>query len=112
MTTPAPAPRPRVRIQPRARTGEVITIRTLISHEMESGQRRDNSGNPIPRRIINKFVVTFEGQPVFTADLEPAIAANPYVEFKVRVTQTGAFRFAWHDDNGQVYTHEERITVA
>jgi sulfur-oxidizing protein SoxZ len=59
------ASKPRVKVPKSAKAGEVITIKTLISHEMESGQRKDKDGNPIPRQIINKFTCEFNGQPVF-----------------------------------------------
>jgi sulfur-oxidizing protein SoxZ len=98
-------------MQREARAGEIVTIRTLISHEMESGQRRDAAGAVIPRRIINAFAAAFEGERVFACAVEPSISANPYFEFKVRATRSGTFRFTWTDDNGSVYTHDERITV-
>jgi sulfur-oxidizing protein SoxZ len=62
----------------------VITIRALISHVMENGQRRDSSGEIIPRRIINRFTCEFEGETVFACDLDTAIAANPYFEFNAK----------------------------
>jgi sulfur-oxidizing protein SoxZ len=104
-------PKPRVKVPSKAAKGEIITIKTLISHEMESGQRKDKEGKPIPRQIINKFTCTFNGQPVFSCDLAPAIAANPYFEFTAKVTESGTFAFAWHDDDGSVYTAENKITV-
>lgn len=104
--------KPRVRVPSSAKPGEVIEIKTLISHEMESGQRKDSSGKPIPRKIINKFVCTFNGKPVFTADLEPAVAANPYIEFFAKVEESGTFKFAWTDDDGTVTTAEQKITVS
>lgn len=104
-------PKPRVKVPKSASAGEVITIKTLISHNMESGQRKDKDGNPIPRQIINKFTCTFNDKPVFTCDLEPAISANPYFEFSAKVMESGTFKFAWVDDNGETYTHEQAIEV-
>lgn len=104
--------RPRVRVPEKATPGEVILIRALISHQMESGQRRDTAGVPIPRRIINSFSCAFNGQPVFSCDMAPAIAANPYFEFHARVNESGTFFFTWVDDDGSVYTDEQRIEVA
>jgi sulfur-oxidizing protein SoxZ len=103
--------KPRIRLPKQARKGEVIQVRTLASHVMESGQRRDRNGNLIPRKIINRFTCTFNGRPVFACDLEPAIAANPYLQFSVRVEESGTFRFTWTDDDGAVVTAEERIAV-
>lgn len=105
-------PKPRVKVPKSASAGEVITIKTLISHEMESGQRKDKDGNPIPRKIINKFTCEFDGQTVFACDLDPAISANPYFEFSAKVPQSGMFKFTWVDDDGSIYTEEQAIEVA
>ena len=104
-------PKPRVKLPKTASAGEVITIKTLISHEMESGQRKDKDGKPIPRQIINRFSCTFNGQPVFSCDLDPAVSANPYFEFTARVPESGTSAFAWVDDNGETYSHEQAIEV-
>ena len=103
--------KPRVKVPKSASAGEVITIKTLISHEMESGQRKDKDGNPIPRQIINKFTCEFNGQPVFSCDLDPAVSANPYFEFNAKVNESGTFKFTWVDDDGSVYETENEITV-
>ncbi|PTW63352.1 sulfur compound chelating protein SoxZ [Breoghania corrubedonensis] len=103
--------KPRVKLQKKADKGEVITIKTLISHPMESGQRKDKSGNVIPRKIINSFKCEFNGKPVFSCDMDPAISANPYLEFMAKVEESGTFAFTWVDDDGSVYTTEEKITV-
>lgn len=105
------ASKPRIKVPKTASAGEVITIKTLISHEMESGQRKDKDGNPIPRQIINKFTCAFEGQTVFECDLDPAISANPYFEFNAKVPASGTFKFTWLDDDGSVYEAEEPIEV-
>lgn len=105
------ASKPRIKVPKSASAGEVITIKTLISHEMESGQRKDKEGNPIPRRIINKFTCAFEGQTVFECDLDPAISANPYFEFNAKVPASGTFVFTWLDDDGSVYEAEAPIEV-
>ncbi|RAI00070.1 thiosulfate oxidation carrier complex protein SoxZ [Acuticoccus sediminis] len=105
-------PKPRVKVPKKASAGDIIEIKTLISHEMESGQRKDKEGKAIPRKIINKFTCTFNGAEVFSCDIEPAIAANPYFEFNAKVTENGTFRFEWIDDDGSVYDTEETITVS
>jgi len=104
-------PKPRVKVPKAAKAGEVITLKTLINHTMESGQRKDKKGNPIPRKIINKFTCEFNGQPVFSCDLEPAISANPYFEFNAKLTESGTFKFTWVDDDGSVYSTEQKIEV-
>ena len=103
--------KPRVKVPKSASAGEAITIKTLISHPMESGQRKDSDGNVIPRSIINRFVVDFNGQNVIDVTLEPAISTNPYFEFEAVVPESGEFKFTWHDDDGSVYETTESITV-
>jgi sulfur-oxidizing protein SoxZ len=103
--------KPRVRVPKTASAGETIVIKTLINHAMESGQRKDSSGNPIPRQIINRFTCEFNGQMVLDVTLEPAISTNPYFEFEATVPESGDFKFTWYDDDGSVYEATESITV-
>ncbi len=105
------ADKPRLKLPKEAKKGEVIQIKTLISHVMETGLRKDKDGNVIPRKIINKFTCELNGKPVFSCDLEPAVAANPYLQFTARVEESGTFRFTWIDDDGTVTATEEKITV-
>jgi sulfur-oxidizing protein SoxZ len=107
----APKPTPRIRMPATAKAGEVIEVKTLISHEMESGQRKDAAGNTIPRKIIKEFRVTFNGREIMRVDWFPAISANPYQSFFVRVPETGTFEFTWTDDDGSVYKAEQKVTV-
>lgn len=105
------ADKPRIRLPKEAKKGEIIQIKTLVSHVMETGLRKDDKGNVIPRKIINTFSCTFNGKPVFSCDLEAAIAANPYLQFSARVEESGTFRFSWTDDDGTTITADESITV-
>jgi sulfur-oxidizing protein SoxZ len=105
-------PTPRVRMPATAKKDEVVEVKTLISHEMETGLRKDQSGNTVPRRIIKQFVAKFNGKEIMRADWHPAISANPYQSFFVRVPETGTFEFTWHDDNGSVYKSEHKVTVS
>ncbi|UTD27431.1 thiosulfate oxidation carrier complex protein SoxZ [Bradyrhizobium sp. WD16] len=105
------ADKPRIKLPKEAKKGEIVQIKTLISHVMESGQRKDAQGKTIPRKIINKFTCEFNGKPVFACALEPAISANPYIQFNARVDEDGTFKFAWTDDDGTVTTAEEKIAV-
>lgn len=104
--------KPRVRVPRDATAGEVITIKTLISHPMESGQRRDGDGNIIPRSIINRFTCEFNGETVIDVAMEPAISTNPYFEFEATVPESGTFVFTWYDDDGDVYTDSKDIAVS
>ncbi len=105
-------PTPRVRIPAQAKKGELIEIKTLISHEMESGQRKDAAGKVIPRQIINKFTAKFNGKMVFEADWYTSISANPYQSFFYKADESGDFVFTWVDDNGQTYTTTAKLAVA
>ena len=104
--------KPRVKAPKSAAAGEVVTVKTLISHPMESGLRKDGDGNPIPRSIINRFHCMLNGETVVDVKMEPAISTNPYFEFEARVDASGEFSFAWYDDDGSVYEATSPITVA
>lgn len=104
--------KPRVRTPKKASKGEVIEIKTLISHKMETGLRKDKKGNKIPRSIINKLEATFNGKEVFSADWHPAVSANPYMSFFAKVEESGEFVFKWTDDDGSVYEKKSKITVS
>ena len=105
------AEKPRIKLPKEAKKGDVIEIKTLIAHVMETGLRKDADGKVIPRKIINKFTCEFNGKPVFSVDLEPAVAANPYMQFTAKVDESGTFRFTWVDDDGTVTTAEQQIAV-
>ena len=100
-----------INVPPKAKKGEVIAIKTLISHEMETGYRHDNVGKAIPRDIITQFVCTYNGLEIFRANLFPAIAANPFISFFTIATASGAFEFKWTGDNGYAVTQSASITV-
>ena len=104
--------KPRVKVPKKATAGETVTIKTLISHKMESGQRKDKEGNVIPRSIINRFVADFNGQNVIDVTLEPAISTNPYFEFEAIIPESGEFKFTWYDDDGSVYETSKKIEVS
>ncbi len=104
--------KPRVKVPKTAAAGETITIKTLISHKMESGQRKDDDGNVIPRSIINRFTADFNGQNVIDVTLEPAISTNPYFQFEAIVPEAGEFTFTWYDDDGDVYNTTKKIAVS
>ena len=103
--------KPRVKVPKSAAAGDTVTIKTLISHKMESGQRKDKEGNLIPRSIINRFTCDFNGQNVIDVTLEPAISTNPYFEFEATVPEAGEFKFTWYDVDGSVYETAKSIAV-
>jgi sulfur-oxidizing protein SoxZ len=105
------AEKPRLKVPKTAKKGEVVEIKTLLAHLMESGLRKDEAGALVPRKIINRFTCEFNGALAFACELEPAIAANPYFQFTIRVEESGTFRFTWIDDDGTAITADENITV-
>lgn len=104
--------KPRVKVPKTAAAGETVTIKTLISHKMESGQRKDKEGNTIPRSIINRFTCAFNGEMVVDVAMEPAISTNPYFQFDAVVSESGEFVFTWYDDDGSVYDTSKKIAVS
>ncbi|MGC2408574.1 MAG: thiosulfate oxidation carrier complex protein SoxZ [Methyloceanibacter sp.] len=108
MTTPIP----RVVVPSAAAKGEVFQVKTIISHQMETGLRRDDQGQVIPRKIINRFVCRYGGVVVFSVDLHEAISANPFIEFSLRATESGRLEFIWEEDGGGVYQLEHQLAVA
>jgi sulfur-oxidizing protein SoxZ len=103
--------RPRVRLPDKAKVGDLIEVKTLISHVMETGQRKDGEGKPIPRFIINSFTASFGGVEVFKAELHPGISANPYLAFYMRVPGPGEFEFTWADDGGAKVSEKQKLNV-
>ncbi len=100
-----------IRVNPKARAGEVLTVKTLIQHKMESGFRYTTTGERVPRDIITAFVATWDGEEIWRAELSSAIAANPFVAFTTVATKTGVLRVTWSGDNGFSLAEETRITV-
>ncbi|MGY9006909.1 MAG: thiosulfate oxidation carrier complex protein SoxZ [Alphaproteobacteria bacterium] len=94
-----------------AKKGEVIEIKTLVTHKMESGRRKNKKGKKIPRKIINNFTCTYGGKEVFSSNWHPAVSANPYLVFYVRAEKTGKLEMRWKDDDGKVYTASSMLTV-
>jgi sulfur-oxidizing protein SoxZ len=100
-----------VNVPATAKRGQIIEIKTLVSHAMETGHRRTQLGAPIPRDIISLFVCTYNGTEVFRAELHPAIAANPFIAFSTVATESGTLAFHWTGDNGFSLKESAEITV-
>lgn len=101
----------RIQLPAQAKRGEVIEVRILIQHAMETGFRFDDVGKPIPRNVINALSCRYEGVEVFRADLSSGIAANPYIQFYTVAEASGDFVFSWVDDEGQQGTERQRLNV-
>jgi sulfur-oxidizing protein SoxZ len=100
-----------INLPSRAKRSEIIEIKTLIAHPMETGYRLDSTGAAIPRDIIDRFVCSYNGDEIFRAELFPAIAANPFIAFFTTATESGELVFSWTDDHGQTQTEVRQITV-
>jgi len=100
-----------VKLPSQAKKGEIIEIRTLASHTMETGFRHSDTGKLIPRDIITRFVCTYNGAEIFSADLYPAISANPYLTFSTLAVESGQLEFKWTGDNGFSVAESANITV-
>ena len=100
-----------INVPAKARRGEIIEIKALISHDMETGFRPDNTGKPIPRDIITDFVCRYDGEEIFRARLHPAVSANPFLSFTTMATTSGTLSFEWSGDHGFTARETARITV-
>jgi sulfur-oxidizing protein SoxZ len=100
-----------ISVPARARRGEIIEIKTLVSHPMETGYRRTQLGARIPRDIVRLFVCSYNGVEIFRAELHPAIAANPFIVFPTIATESGTLTFQWTGDNGFSVTESAAIAV-
>jgi sulfur-oxidizing protein SoxZ len=101
----------RVQVPKQARRGEVIEIRIVIQHVMETGYRLDNFGRAIPKNVINSLVARYNGADIFSAELGSGIAANPYLQFYTTAVASGEIEFSWVDDAGVRGSERAGITV-
>ena len=105
-------PTPRIRLSAsEVARGEIVELRTMVTHPMEPGTRRDQDDRLLPRNILNHFRAEFGGEVVFEAALEPAIAANPFLQFCFAPPESGTLRLVWLGDDGLEVTAIEEITV-
>ena len=100
-----------INVPKKAKRGDIVEIRALTSHIMETGYRRTAAGDVVPRDIITSFTCRYNGREIFRADLFPAIAANPYLSFFTTASESGTFEFEWIGDNGFSQTASAAITV-
>ena len=105
--------KPRIRLdRNEVKKGDVVEVKTLVAHVMETGLRHDADGKVIPRMIINTFTCELNGRLVFGCNPESAVSANPYFEFKFRPEESGTLKFTWIDDRGTRIEATETIKVA
>ena len=102
----------RIQIPAKAKRGDIVEIRVLIQHPMETGYRRDDVGHLIKRNVINALTCRYNGVEVFRADLSSGVAANPYLQFYTVAEASGELEFTWIDDEGQQGSERQSIEVA
>jgi sulfur-oxidizing protein SoxZ len=107
----APLATPRIRVPRTARAGEVIEIRTLMEHPMETGLRHDG-GRALPREMLTRLLVRMNGQTVLSAEFRNGTSANPYHVFFVRLERSALLEFTWTDERGRTARAEARVAVA
>ena len=94
-----------------ARAGEIIEVRATVQHPMETGFRTGSEGQALPRDLVRRVEARFEGALVFAADLNPAVAANPYLAFPLRATVSGTLTVRWQGDRGFDHQESARLDV-
>ena len=105
--------KPRVKVPKQAKAGEVVRIKTLISHKMETGLRKDKkTGKLIPRKIINSFVAKYNGKEVFSASPYAGISANPFFSFFLKVRESGELEMVWTEETGKQWSAKKKIAVS
>jgi sulfur-oxidizing protein SoxZ len=102
---------PRIKLPDTAKVGEIIEIKAVATHPMETGNRKDADGKTIPREIIHTFIAKFEGADVFRAAFGSGISANPYISFSMRVSGPGTFELSWVTDKGETFTETASLNV-
>jgi sulfur-oxidizing protein SoxZ len=91
--------------------GEKTTVRVLMSHEMETGLRKDGAGKVVPAWFIREVTATHNGKPVLTAQWGPAVSKNPFMQFTVRGAKPGdRIAVSWKDNKGDMRTDEATVT--
>lgn len=90
----------RIQIPANPRRGDVIDVRLLVQHAMETGYRYDDQGKLVPRNVITELTCTCGGREVFRARMSQGIAANPYLQFPMLVTGSADVEVNWVDDAG------------
>ena len=101
----------RVSMPSEAVKGDIIEIKTLIRHRMETGYRVDATGKKIPRDIVRRMRVSYAGTEIFVMDFTQGVAANPYVALAIRAERSGELVFVWEDDEKTLATVRKTLTV-
>jgi sulfur-oxidizing protein SoxZ len=99
----------RIRVPDKAKAGDVITVRVLVTHPMEVMQFKD--GKPVAKNyhFIHKVEATYNGKRVFEAETSQAVSQNPLFSFPMKVDAPGEVRVIFHDTEGKTYTGQAEI---
>lgn len=106
------AKKPLVKLPKKAKAGDIVLVKTLAPHKMETGNRKNKKGEKIPRLILNKFQCKVNGTEIFSADMNTAVSADPYISFHITAKESGSYEFSWTDDNGKVSTVTKKMAVS
>ena len=91
--------------------GDKATVRVLMSHEMETGQRKDTAGKTIPAWFIQEVGATLNGRPVLSAQWGTSISKNPFMQFNVKGAKVGdKIAVSWKDNRGDTRTDEATVS--
>ena len=101
----------RISVPETASKDEVIELKALIQHPMETGYRRNSQGKVIERDIITSFACTYNGETIFEAEMHPGIAANPIFTFYAKARESGPIKFTWTDQNGETWSESRTLSV-
>lgn len=104
-------PEARLRVPETAAPGDIVEIRTMLTHPMETGLRRQTDGTRVPRRIVARVECQIDGETVFACHLSSSVAANPFLSFPVRIDRTGRVEVRWYDQDGSLYSAGGTVTV-
>ena len=103
--------KPRIKLPESATVGEIIDVKAVVTHPMETGNRKDSAGAISPRNVINSFTALFAGTEVFRAEFGSGISANPFISFSMRVPGPGSLQLSWTDDSGATVTETVLLNV-
>jgi sulfur-oxidizing protein SoxZ len=102
----------RIQLPPQAKRGEVIEVRVMIQHPMETGFRNDATGRRVARNAIHSLACRYNGAEVFRATMSTGIAANPLLRFFTHAVDSGELEFWWLDDENVEGTARARLVVS
>lgn len=91
--------------------GDATEVKVLMSHEMETGQRKDAAGKVIPAWHITDVTAALNGKPVLAAEWGPAVAKNPFLQFTIKGAKAGdKIAITWKDNRGDTRTDEATVS--